>query len=138
MGFGDSVGSFYIENGLDPSDPYAIEKILCSTDYFHDMIIEELAEQTVDRFMKNAKTVFVDNLDSTCTTDELKVLTIVHVTLFILIILNWFVQNFFSDCGKIESIRFPSNEAATRARRYDYYLDNRFFPFLGHSGAVSK
>ena len=45
---GDSIASFYFDNGLDICDPEAIEKFLFPEEYILDNLIEDLAERTYE------------------------------------------------------------------------------------------
>lgn len=101
MGFGDSIGSFYIENGIDPWDPDALNAFLFPEEFVLDSIFQDV--------VKNARTVFVDNLDAACTSEELQVrceysrpCKIEHYITS---------QEAFDDCGIIESVRFPTYQS---------------------------
>jgi hypothetical protein len=68
-----SIGSFYVDNGLDPSDPFAIERFLFPEEFFMQSIIDNMFEKFVDRQERNTRTVFVNKIDPSCTTEQVSV-----------------------------------------------------------------
>ncbi len=68
-----SIGRFYVDNGIDPSDPYAIERFLFPEEFFLESIIDDMFEKFVDMQERNTRTVFVNKIDPSCTPEQLSV-----------------------------------------------------------------
>jgi hypothetical protein len=68
-----SIGRFYVDNGIDPSDPYAIERFLFPEEFFFENIVDAMFENFVDMQERSTRTVFVNKIDPSCTPEQLSV-----------------------------------------------------------------